>query len=230
MKWLILIVGGMALLALGYVADTLKQQDIRQETQHQTVVLKTLLQTKQTKIKQLEVIKKQLPALLEQWQMRSIALPEEANMPSLLEQISLLGNQCGVSIQNIRIQPERTLENYIELPVDVVLAGTYHQLSQWLSLVTTLPRIVVIGELVLSTELMHVTLKTYRSVAQVNVDEVKRYPSNQVSVFIYSALDYPDPFKTEIGSVKQVGTIERGGKRWTILANGKGLSHQVVPG
>ncbi|MGC5699964.1 type 4a pilus biogenesis protein PilO [Pseudomonas sp. NFXW11] len=88
---------------------------------------------------QLEIILGRFDTLLRQ-------LPGESEVPGLLEDISRLGLGAGLAFEEIRLQPERPRQFYVELPMQITLVGSYHDLAAFVAGVAGLPRIVTLHD------------------------------------------------------------------------------------
>ncbi len=70
------------------------------------------------------------------------ALPEKEEIPSLLAGISQAGKDAGLEFLLFQPKPESVKGFYAEIPVDINVAGTYHQVAVFFDKVANLPRIV----------------------------------------------------------------------------------------
>lgn len=70
------------------------------------------------------------------------ALPEKEEIPSLLAGISQAGKDAGLEFLLFQPKPESPKEFYAEIPVDINVSGTYHQVAVFFDKVSNLPRIV----------------------------------------------------------------------------------------
>jgi type IV pilus assembly protein PilO len=97
-------------------------------------------------------------------------LPSDTEVPGLLEDITRTGLGSGLEFEEIKLLPEVTQPFYIELPIQLVVVGGYHDLATFVSGVASLPRIVTLHDFEtkpVSTESasvirMSVMAKTYR--------------------------------------------------------------------
>jgi len=97
-------------------------------------------------------------------------LPDQREIPGLLDNISRLVSQAGLEQISFQPQPEKPQEFYAAIPVRLELTGSYHELGVFLDRVSKLDRIVKVENLVL-TRLKQVqklqvgcTVMTYRFV------------------------------------------------------------------
>ena len=88
---------------------------------------------------QMEEMKISFGALLKQ-------LPAETEVPGLLEDITNTGLGSGLEIESIKLNAEISREFYAELPMDIVVKGTYHDIASFVSGVASLPRIVTLHD------------------------------------------------------------------------------------
>lgn len=95
-------------------------------------------------------------------------LPTDTEVPGLLEDIDTRGAESGLTIKEIKPEPERTAEYYIELPISIQVDGGYHDLGSFVSGIAGMPRIVTLHDYSInlkkdSAELsMKISAKTYR--------------------------------------------------------------------
>lgn len=71
-------------------------------------------------------------------------LPSDTQVPGLLEDISAIGVANGLEFNSVELQAEVVQEFYIELPIDILVSGTYHDLGAFVSGISGLPRIVTL--------------------------------------------------------------------------------------
>lgn len=109
------------------------------------------------KVQEAEAAKARLPELearitrLEaEWERAKEMLPQEKEIPSLIQQISNSGTKAGVSFLLFKPSGPVAKPNYSEIPVQIKVACGYHQLGKFLSNVGNLARIVNIPGVKLS--------------------------------------------------------------------------------
>lgn len=110
--------------------------------------------------KQMEEIEESFGALLAQ-------LPEDTEVPGLLEDISEIGLGSSINIEDLVLQPERISEFYVELPIKITATGGYHDFGAFVSGVSGLPRIVTLHDYSLKRNkdgllALSIEAKTYR--------------------------------------------------------------------
>ncbi|MCU1718403.1 type 4a pilus biogenesis protein PilO [Pseudomonas sp. 5P_3.1_Bac2] len=97
-------------------------------------------------------------------------LPSDTEVPGLLEDITRTGLGSGLEFEEIKLMPEVTQQFYIELPIQIKVVGTYHDLGNFVSSVASLPRIVTLHDFELvpaksdnsALIAMNILAKTYR--------------------------------------------------------------------
>jgi len=105
-----------------------------------------------TKARRLEELKKENAELERQLVRRKEQLPPEAEVASLLKQVSDLGLRVGLDFKLWRPAAKKANPSglYSEIPVDVEIAGSYHTVATFFDRVGKLPRIVNIGNIRIS--------------------------------------------------------------------------------
>jgi len=100
-------------------------------------------------------------------------LPSDTEVPGLLEDITLSALQHNLKIGSIDLKAESQAEFYIELPIDINVEGSYHDMGAFVSSVASLSRIVTLHNFNIvpidnSMLRMSIVAKTYRYVDEEN--------------------------------------------------------------
>jgi type IV pilus assembly protein PilO len=74
-------------------------------------------------------------------------LPNRKQFEDLLQDISTAGKKVGVQIKSIDRDKEVRRDFYAEVPFELELEGSYHDLARFFEMVANLPRIVNVGGL-----------------------------------------------------------------------------------
>lgn len=74
-------------------------------------------------------------------------LPNRKQFEDLLQDISTAGKKVGVTIKTIDRDKEVPRDFYAEVPFQLEIEGSYHDLARFFEMVASLPRIVNIGSL-----------------------------------------------------------------------------------
>lgn len=118
------------------------------ELEQKETELKKTFEPKQAKAgnlgayeKQAEEIKVSFSSMLQQLPQKN-----EMNVNGLLDDISRIGLASGVVLERLKLESTRTVDIYTELPFDMVIIGSYHQLGKFISGIAKLPRIVTLHD------------------------------------------------------------------------------------
>lgn len=119
---------------------------------------------------EVEKLQKELAASEEQLTQVLALLPDQKEIPGLLDNISQLGAEVGLENILFQPQPEQPREFHAAIPIRLDLVGTYHELGVFLDRVSKLDRILKVENLNLtrqkdsSTLQVGCTVVTYRFV------------------------------------------------------------------
>ena len=139
-------------------------------------------------------------------------LPDQAEVPGLLEDISDAAAANDLAIERIELAQERPAgvrqrpdvseTPYVELPIAIVVRGGYHQLGTFVAAIAALERLVTLHDFALATReeddglVLSVTAKTYR-----HLDDLGEHPPTTRQGFAppapaaYVSADRRSPFK-----------------------------------
>ena len=126
-------------------------------------------ENKAYQVANLSVFKAQMVEMEETFGALVRQLPSETEVPGLLEDITNTALGSGLALQEVKLQPEQKRDFYSELPINIRVSGSYHELAAFVSSVASLPRIVTLHDLTIkpsgadSDQLdMQVVARTYR--------------------------------------------------------------------
>ncbi|MDQ6990964.1 MAG: type 4a pilus biogenesis protein PilO [Mariprofundaceae bacterium] len=144
---LIVIILLGAYFALGWmpVQDEIEQEQASVEQQR--MLLKKnqrLAQNLPKKRAEYEKLKKQLAIALE-------LLPKKSQIPDLLESVTRAGINSGLEFTEFKPRGESVKQLYAEVPVDIVVTGTFRQLLTFLKRVGEMQRIVAVKNLTIGS-------------------------------------------------------------------------------
>ncbi|MBL4680521.1 MAG: type 4a pilus biogenesis protein PilO [Pseudomonadales bacterium] len=139
--WLIAFVGA---LAAGYFAHVTNLQAELAKTQKTELNLRTDYESKFFEAAHLEAYKKQQIEMEEAFKVILAQLPGETEIPGLIEDITLVGLQNGLTFSSIDLLQEVSHEFYIEKPIRIKVSGSYHDIGSFVSDVADLSRIVTL--------------------------------------------------------------------------------------
>ena len=160
----------VAVLVAGYkfhledIQLQLEQQRVEEQSLREQFTLKAF------QAANLEAYKEQMKEMEESFGALLRQLPSDTEVPGLLEDITRTGLASGLEFSEIKLVPEVQQQFYIELPIQIVVEGGYHDLATFVSGVSSLPRIVTLHDFDLapinkdepSRLRMSVLAKTYR--------------------------------------------------------------------
>lgn len=173
-KIITIVVFSILILFLGYWTDTKKQLARLEAAEQEELQLRTTFESKQTKAANLQAYKDQMATMKASFGALLRQLPEKTEVPGLLEDISHQGLATGLEFRTIRLQPEKEIDFYVELPIEISVVGNYHQFGEFVSNIAALPRIVTLHDFVIKPVkpdaggdnlVMNITAKTYRYTA-----------------------------------------------------------------
>ncbi|MBK8970608.1 MAG: type 4a pilus biogenesis protein PilO [Hahellaceae bacterium] len=141
--YLLVIIG---VLSLFYYFDINELQINLDQVRAEESSLKDQYKIKAEKVANLEEYKSQMVEMEQTFGALLKQLPSDTEVPGLLEDISSVGSLSGLDIQLISLKPEVSKEFYVELPIQVKVAGGYHDLAAFVSGVAGLPRIVTLHD------------------------------------------------------------------------------------
>lgn len=159
----------MSILLVYFLVWSQKKDELAaREGEEQT--LRTEFRTKHAKAVNLDLYKQQLTDIQKSFGAMLRQLPGKTEMEALLVDISQTGVGVGLQQQLFQPQPEQSRDFYAERPIKIRLAGTYHQLGEFVSGIAALPRIVTLHNVEIKSVgkdsfdqlQMDVTAKTYR--------------------------------------------------------------------
>ena len=133
-------------LALGYtfyLSDLEDQLDLKRQGES---TLKEQFATKARMAANLELYIQQMKEMEVSFGLLLRQLPNDTEVPGLLEDITRTGLGSGLEFEEIKLLPEVTQPFYIELPIQITVTGAYHDLATFVSGVAGLPRIVTLHD------------------------------------------------------------------------------------
>jgi type IV pilus assembly protein PilO len=100
---------------------------------------------------QLEQLRQQVKELDAKLNEAIAQLPDQKEIPDLLSTVSSLGRESGLEILLFRQRPEVLQDFYAEVPVEMLMKGTYAQVTEFFSRVAKLDRIVNVKDISMKT-------------------------------------------------------------------------------
>jgi type IV pilus assembly protein PilO len=145
-----------------------------QAAEAQELTLRQEFQQKHAQAANLAVYKQQLKDLQRSFGALLRQLPGRTEVPNLLVDISQTALGAGLEQKLFQPEPEQAQDFYAELPIKMVLTGSYHQFGQFVSGIAGLPRIVTLHDIDIKPTAsggyddltLTLTAKTYRYLDQ----------------------------------------------------------------
>ena len=156
------------ILFLGYQVHLTGLQDNHEHIQHIEGTLKEQYRVKAYQAANLEVYQAQILDMERHFQKLVRQLPGDTEVPGLLDDITYTARGSGLQVEHIKLLPEKVNEFYVELPISVLVKGSYHDFGNFVSGVSALSRIVTLHDLTIKSDsttnqlTMDILAKTYR--------------------------------------------------------------------
>ena len=150
--WPALVKSGLMILAvlltalLGYIFVVKAQLDSLNSVEGEELALRAEFQAKAFEAANLAALRDQMAEMNQMFGALVSQLPSDTEVPGLLEDITAIGSSNGLEFNSIELQEEILQEFYIELPIDILVTGTYHDLGSFVSGISGLPRIVTLHD------------------------------------------------------------------------------------
>lgn len=128
----------LALMPLQNEISSSEQQLVKLQRERER--LEQLKRNRAVVLRQLEKLKRQLLIAQEK-------LPQDAEIPSLLQRIHNQAKTAGLEITSFKRNPDVAKNFYVEIPVLMDLSGTYDELANFLFYVGRMTRIVNVKNL-----------------------------------------------------------------------------------
>jgi type IV pilus assembly protein PilO len=178
-KIIVLGVIFVAIIALGGLLDWRDQLESLDKVQGDEDKLKDEYASKKARAVNLELYVQQLKEIEQSFGALLKQLPNKSEMDALLTDINQAGLGRGLQFELFKpATQERIAEFYAELPINVKVTGSYHDMGAFASDVAQLPRIVTLNDLSIvndkGTLTMDAVAKTFRYLDEEEVAKQKR--------------------------------------------------------
>ena len=145
-KIVVILLAMLIVLGLGYYFDTSDQLGSLESEQKKEQQLIGEFKTKYKKAANLADYRKQMKEMEASFKDLLSQLPKNTEIPGLLDEISYAASGAGVDLLSHKYLAEVQKEFYIEKPIQILATGNYHQIADFVSRVSGLPRIVTLHE------------------------------------------------------------------------------------
>lgn len=140
-----------ALIVFGFYWFAVKDSSLRYDRAVSTEPqLREQYRTKSFQAANLDAFKLQLLEMEDTFGTLLSQLPDETEMPGLIDDISTTGTQSGLEIDRITPQSDVVREFYIETPISIEVRGSYHEMGNFVSSMSAIPRIVTLHDFSMS--------------------------------------------------------------------------------
>jgi type IV pilus assembly protein PilO len=143
------LIAGVGVGAFYYLYEMPKQDELATLTTELESVRARNARGAET-ARQLPAFRSQVADLESRLEALKPILPEEKDVGDLLRRIQTLATQSNLTIRGFRPQPITAREIHAEWPIGLELEGTYHNLGAFLDRVSRFPRIINVGNLVIT--------------------------------------------------------------------------------
>ncbi len=167
-KVLIMIFAFALVAVLGYNLHITDKQKKLEIGQAQEVDLRKEYEDKAAQAANLDAYRQQKQEMEEAFGALLRQLPSDTEVPGLVDDITRTALDNELTIESINLQPEQKTEFYVELPIDIVVEGSYHKIGSFVSGVANLSRIVTLHDFSIAPQRetsglrMQILAKTYR--------------------------------------------------------------------
>ncbi|WP_320821883.1 type 4a pilus biogenesis protein PilO [Reinekea sp.] len=135
------------LIVFGFYWFAVKDSKVRyQSSMAKEPTLKQQYQNKSFQVANLDAYKLQLIEMEESFGALLAQLPDDSEMPGLLDDISTTGTQSGLEIDKITPSADMAQEFYIETPIGITVRGSFHEMGNFVSSMSAIPRIVTLHD------------------------------------------------------------------------------------
>ncbi|MFT4654145.1 MAG: type IV pilus assembly protein PilO [Patiriisocius sp.] len=153
--------------AICYYAIISSKLPILDEAKSAESNLRSTFEAKYRVAVNLDAYVKQLARIQEDFSSMLKSLPTSNETPGLLDDVTFVGTDAGLSFKLLNWQQEIPKEFYTELPIQIEVLGSYHEFGQFASNVANLPRIVTLHDFEISKRqdqlILSMQAKTYRA-------------------------------------------------------------------
>lgn len=140
----------VAMMGAGIYYDTMPQLQALEVLQKKETELKTTFEFKSGQAANLAAYQEQLVQVQAKLQTVIDQMPLVEEVAALLIDISQTGLSSGLEFKLFKPAPSINKDFYSELPINIEVVGRYEQLLNFISALSSLPRIVTIHDLTIS--------------------------------------------------------------------------------
>lgn len=166
-KGIVMVLAAALVVGAGYYFYVTDKQTVLEQVEAQELELRRDFEDKWMQAANLEAYREQKQEMEATFGALLKQLPKDTEVPGLLEDITRTALDNELRIESIKLEPEQVTEFYVELPIKIVVEGTYHKLGSFVSGVANLSRIVTLHDFAIkplneALLVMEIDAKTYR--------------------------------------------------------------------
>ncbi len=125
-----------------YYSDALEQQ---KQKEKQLADLQTQIRALEATANRLPEFQREVQALEARLETLKRILPPEKEMPDLMRRVQYLAAQSSLGIKKFTPAPVAQREFYLEVPINIDIDGTYHNLGAFFDRISRMSRLVNVG-------------------------------------------------------------------------------------
>jgi len=125
-----------------YYSDALEQQ---KQKEKQLADLQTQIRALEATANRLPEFQREVQALEARLETLKRILPPEKEMPDLMRRVQYLAAQSSLAIRKFNPAPVAQRDFYLEVPVNIDIDGTYHNLGAFFDRISRMSRLVNVG-------------------------------------------------------------------------------------
>jgi type IV pilus assembly protein PilO len=171
-----------ALLGAGYYFLIADEIAVYEQAQQKEESLKEKYKTTKATALNLPAYKQQMEDMHQQFGTLLRQLPNKTEVPNLLVDITQAGVGRGLNFVLFKPDKEKPQEFYAELPINIKVTGSFHELGMFVSDLAALPRIVTVGNIEITTDAkssaltMAAVARTFRYLEPEEIEALKPKP------------------------------------------------------
>lgn len=130
------------ILAMSWFLLISKKLDEIKSAEAQQVTLLEQFKERESKARHLDAYKAQVEQMEVEFVELLNQLPKDTRVSELIRGINMVGSGSSIRFQDISVEAEVEQEFFIEQPIKITAVGEYHQFGDFITGISTLPRII----------------------------------------------------------------------------------------
>lgn len=150
-KGFVILMACLFVIGAAYYLFTSDQRTELEAAEQMEQTKRSEFETKQRKASNLGAYRQQMQQMQEAFKDLLRQLPKSTEVPGLIDEISYAASGSGLFSGKLEKEADVKREFYIETPISISVSGGYHQIGEFISKVSALPRIVTVHDFTLKT-------------------------------------------------------------------------------